>query len=47
MNEFAVLVGIIMFPGLISAIVVEKVTTRTRPWGALKYGMYSFVEVQT
>ncbi len=43
MNEFAVLVGIIIFPGLISAIIVEKITTRTRPWGALKYGMYSFI----
>ena len=43
MNEFAVLIGIIIFPGLIAAIVVEKITTRTKPWGALKYGMYSFI----
>ena len=43
MNEFAVLIGIIIFPGLISAIVVEKITTRTNPWGVLKYGMYSFI----
>lgn len=43
MNELAVLIGIILFPGLISAIVVEKITTRSRPWGALKYGMYSFI----
>jgi hypothetical protein len=43
MNELVLLVGIILFPGLISAVVAEKITTRSRPWGALKYGVYSFI----
>ncbi|QBZ82182.1 hypothetical protein GHNINEIG_00206 [Hydrogenovibrio crunogenus] len=43
MNELAVLIGIILFPGFISAITAEKITSHVKPWGALKYGIYSFV----
>ncbi|AHF02398.1 hypothetical protein THIAE_09685 [Thiomicrospira aerophila AL3] len=43
MTEFAVLIGLIFFPGLISAVISERITTHAKPWGVLKYGIYSFV----
>ncbi len=43
MNEFAVLIGIILFPGLISSVLAEHLIVHQKRWGVLKYGIYSFI----
>jgi hypothetical protein len=43
MNEIAVAVAVILFPGLISTVIADKITVHSRAWDSFKYGMYSFV----
>lgn len=43
MNELAIAVAIILFPGLIASVIADKITAHTRHWGTFKYGIYSFV----
>ncbi len=43
MNELLLTIGIISFPGLIAALVCDKLVVHTEPWGSLKYGIYTFV----
>lgn len=42
MTELAVAIGVILFPGIIASIIVDKIIVH-RPWGSLKYGLYSFI----
>jgi hypothetical protein len=42
-NEIAVAVSVILFPGLISTVVADKITVHSKTWDSFKYGMYSFV----
>lgn len=43
MNELAVAISVILFPGIIASVVADKITVHTRKWDSFKYGMYSFV----
>jgi hypothetical protein len=43
MNEIAVAVSVILFPGLIATVVADKITVHSRRWHSFKYGIYSFV----
>jgi hypothetical protein len=43
MNELAVAIAIILFPGLIAAVIADRITFHTRRWGSFKIGMYSFI----
>ncbi|WP_298218334.1 hypothetical protein [Halothiobacillus sp.] len=43
MNELAITVGIILFPGLIAAVVADKITVHSKSWGSFKYSIYSFI----
>lgn len=43
MNELAVSIGVILFPGLIACIICDKIAAHGLKWGTFKYGVYSFV----
>jgi len=43
MNELAVLVGLISFPGLIATILCDKLLVHAERWNAFKYAIYTFV----
>lgn len=43
MNELAITVGIILFPGLIAAVIADKISHHTKRWGTFKYSIYSFI----
>ncbi|MCC6545315.1 MAG: hypothetical protein IT392_12595 [Nitrospirae bacterium] len=43
MNELAVAVSIILFPGLIATVISDKITNHSRGWGSFKYSIYSFI----
>jgi hypothetical protein len=43
MNDLLLTIGIISFPGLIAALVSDKLVVHTNPWNSLKYGIYTFV----
>lgn len=43
MTELAVVIGMILFPGIIATIIADKIIVHVKPWGSLKYGLYSFV----
>lgn len=43
MTELAVAIGVILFPGIIATIITDKIIVHVRPWGSLKYGLYSFI----
>jgi hypothetical protein len=43
MNELAVTVGMILFPGLIACIICDKITVHAPKWDSFKYSVYSFV----
>lgn len=43
MTELAVAIGVIQFPGIVATIIADKIIVHVRPWGSLKYGLYSFV----
>lgn len=43
MNELAVAIVIILFPGILATIISDKVTVHNTRWDSFKFGMYSFV----
>jgi hypothetical protein len=43
MNELAIAVGVILFPGLITAVICDKITVHSPRWGSFKYSVYSFI----
>lgn len=43
MNELAVIVGVILLPGLIAAVICDKLVVHTIKWDTFKYGIYSFI----
>lgn len=43
MNDLAILIGLISFPGLISTILCDKLLVHAERWDAFKYGVYTFV----
>lgn len=42
MSQFAVTLVVIMFPGIIAAIVADKITSHSK-WDSFKFGLYSLV----
>ncbi len=43
MNSLAVSIVVILFPGIIAAIIADKIAVHSKPWGSFKYSIYSFV----
>lgn len=43
MNQLAIAVAIIMFPGIIAAVICDKIIVHQPKWDHLKFGIYSFV----
>jgi hypothetical protein len=43
MNELAIAIGVILFPGLITAVICDKITVHSPKWGSFKYSVYSFI----
>jgi len=43
MNELAVSIAIVLFPGLISTVICDKIAIHGRDWRTFKYGVYSFI----
>lgn len=43
MNELAIAVVAILFPGLIATVIADKVVVHSKNWGSFKYSVYSFV----
>jgi len=43
MNELAVSIGVILFPGLIASVICDKTAAHSTKWDAFKYGIYSFI----
>lgn len=43
MSELAVVIGIILFPGIIATVIADKLVVHVRPWGSFKYSLYAFV----
>ena len=43
MNDIAVLIGLISFPGLIATILCDKLLVHAERWTSFKYGIYTFV----
>lgn len=43
MNDLAVLLGLISFPGLIATILCDKLLVHAERWNSFKYGIYTFV----
>jgi MFS superfamily sulfate permease-like transporter len=39
----AIAVSVILFPGLISTVIADKITVHSKNWDSFKYGIYSFV----
>ena len=43
MDELAVSIGVISFPGLLACIICDKIASHSPKWRAFKYAIYSFV----
>jgi hypothetical protein len=43
MNQLAVAIAIVLFPGLIVSVICDKVTVHNTRWDAFKYAIYSFL----
>ena len=43
MNQLAIAVAIIMFPGIIAAVICDKIIVHQPKWDHFKFGIYSFV----
>src|SRR3972149_7155617 len=43
MNELAIAVGVILFPGLITCVICDKITVHSPKWSSFKYSVYSFI----
>jgi len=42
-NDLAILVGLISFPGLVATIICDKILVHTERWGSFKYLIYTFI----
>jgi len=42
-NDLAIVIGVILFPGIIATIIADKIIVHSKPWTSLKYSIYSFV----
>ena len=42
MNELAITVAVILFPGLIATILADALIVHTKPWDSFRYSVYSF-----
>lgn len=43
MNDLAVLIGIVSLPGLIAAIICDRLVVHSKQWTAFKYTKYTFI----
>ncbi len=43
MNGLAIAISIILFPGLVSCVICDKITVHSLKWDAFKYSIYSFL----
>lgn len=43
MNDLVVSIAILLFPGIISAAIADKITLHSPRWGSFKYSIYSFI----
>lgn len=43
MNDLAVLIGLISFPGLIATVMCDKLLVHAERWNNFKYGIYTFI----
>jgi hypothetical protein len=43
MNQLAIAVAIIMFPGVIAAVICDKIIVHQPKWNHFKFGIYSFI----
>lgn len=43
MNQLAVAIAIVLFPGLIAAVICDKIVVHAQRWDSFKYGVYSFL----
>jgi hypothetical protein len=43
MNELAVSIGVISFPGILACIICDKIASHSPKWRVFKYSVYSFV----
>lgn len=43
MNDLAVLIGLISFPGLIATVICDKLLVHAERWNSFKYGVYTFI----
>jgi hypothetical protein len=43
MNDLAIAIAIILFPGLIATIICDQIALHSPKWRSFKYGVYSFV----
>jgi hypothetical protein len=43
MNDLAILIGLISFPGLIATILCDKLLVHAERWNSFKYAVYTFV----
>lgn len=43
MNELFVAVAVILFPGLISAVICDKITVHASKWDHFKFAVYAFI----
>jgi len=43
MNELAITVAIIIFPGVIAAVICDKIIVHQPRWDHFKFGLYSFI----
>ena len=43
MNDLAILIGLISFPGLVATIICDKILVHTERWSTFKYLIYSFI----
>ncbi|WP_162455433.1 hypothetical protein [Pseudoxanthomonas kalamensis] len=43
MNDLAVLIGLISFPGLIATVICDKLLVHAERWNSFKYGIYTFI----
>lgn len=43
MNDLALLIGLISFPGLIATVICDKLLVHAERWNSFKYGIYTFI----
>lgn len=43
MNQLAVAIAIVLFPGVIASVICDKLIVHYQRWDAFKYGVYSFI----